>query len=125
MEKSIKTLFKTPKHHLSPNCCLLLCSYSKCLDVEEIIDNDITRKRHVTRRYLLDVIKRLRYPRQGIALQGRYNNDNFIYLVHLLGTNDEIIVKYLGSQIGYKYKYHDSQSKTLNITFFHVLHKSL
>ena len=68
-----------------------------------MIENDIAWKRQIKRRYLLDLIKSLKYiTRQGIALQGHNNNDNFIQLLHLLGTKNESIVKHMDEQVGYK-----------------------
>lgn len=91
-----------------------------------MINNDIPWKRHAGRRNFLDVIKCLRYlAKQAIDLQGRNSNNKFTQLLHLLGINDENIMKYLDGQIGYKYNHHESQNEMLNIMSSHVLRKNL
>ncbi|XP_066910497.1 zinc finger MYM-type protein 1-like [Clytia hemisphaerica] len=88
----------------------------KCLDVEEMIDNQLTEKRTVERKYLLQVIRCLRYlARQGIALQGDDGNDNFTQLLHLVGISDENLMKHLDGKIGSKYTHSDVQNELLNI----------
>ena len=48
------------------------------------------------KKYLLDVIRCLRYLAwQGISLHGNENNDNFTQLMMLLGTKDERIIAHL------------------------------
>ena len=76
--------------------------------------------------------KSLKYiTRQGIALQGHNNNDNFIQLLHLLGTKNEIIVKHLDEHVGYKCNHlvqsqvQSQQATTTSTTTLKVKIKSL
>ena len=50
-----------------------------------MIDDQITQQRKVERKYLLEVIKLLRYlVRQGIPLQGLDNNDSLTQILYLI-----------------------------------------
>ena len=61
-------------HHASSTYHLIV---AQCIDDGDIIDNQITQWTRVEHKYLLDVIKGLRYlARQGIPLPGLDNNDN-------------------------------------------------
>ena len=98
---------------------------SECEDVGDMIDKNTTQIRKVKQRYL-DVIKCLRYlSRQGIALQGHDENDNFTQLLRLLGTKDENILKQLDDSIGHKYTHHDFQNEILHIMASQVLRSKL
>ena len=60
------------------------------------MDNQLLKKREVERKYLIEVIKCLRYlARQEIALQGHDGNDNFTQLLRLIGTKDSNITDHL------------------------------
>ena len=73
-------------HHASSAYHLVIPS---CSNVGEMIDDQLTKRR---RKYLIDVIKCLRYlARQGIPLQGCDNNDNLTQTLLLLGTKDDNI----------------------------------
>ena len=61
-----------------------------CSDVGEMIDNQIIKRRQMERKYLIDIIKCLKFlSRHGIPLQGYDNNDNFRQTLLLLGTKDD------------------------------------
>ena len=78
------------------------------------------------RKYLLDVIRCLKYlGRQGIALQGHDDKDNFTQLVYLLGTKDKNIRDHVNGNIGHKYSHHDVQNELLNIMGTQVLREKL
>ena len=88
----------------------------KCHDVGEMIDSKITEQRLIERKYLLQVIRCLRYlGRQGIALQGHDDNDNLTQLLKLIGINDENVSNHLEGKIGNKYTHSDVQNELLNI----------
>ena len=77
------------------------------------------------RGYLIDVIRCVIYlARQGIALQGSVNNDNFTQLMLLLGTQDATIKSKLLSD-GKKYSHRDVQNELLSIMSKHVLIKKV
>ena len=64
-----------------------------------MVDDQITQRRKLKSKYLLDVIKCLRYlARQGIPLQGLDNNDNLTQILYLLRTKDDNITKHLQGQ---------------------------
>lgn len=87
-----------------------------------MLDDQITQRRQVERKYLLDVIRCVIYlARQGIPLQGLDNNDNLTQLLHLLGTKDDSIIKHLQGQVGHKYTHHNIQNELLNIMASKVL----
>ena len=110
-------------HHASSAYHLVIPS---CSNVGEMIDDQLTKRRQIERKYLIDVIKCLRYlARQGIPLQGCDNNDNLTQTLLLLGTKDDNITKHLQGQIGYKYTHHDTQNELLNIMASHVLRAKL
>ena len=68
------------------------------------------------RKYLLDVIRYLRYlVRQGLTSPGNENNDNFTRLMMLLRIKDGSIIAHLDGKIGNKYTHHDTQNELLNI----------
>ena len=80
------------------------------------MDKQISDRRSAERKYLLEVIKCLRYlGRQGVALQGHDGNDNFTQLLRLLGTKDKDIMNYLEGKIGLKYTHNDVQNELLGI----------
>ncbi|XP_066925948.1 zinc finger MYM-type protein 1-like [Clytia hemisphaerica] len=67
----------------------------------------------------------LRYlARQGLALQGTHQEDNFTQLLLLLGTKDPSIVKAL-DQSARKYTHHDVQNELLDIVARQVLSAKL
>ena len=114
---------KAPKcfaEHLKTTCHRIAATYFLVVpeseDIGEMIDKNTLQVRKAKQKYLLDVIKCLRYlSRQGIALQGHHENDNFTQLLCLLGTKDEKILKHLDDSIGHKYTHHDFQNKMLHI----------
>ena len=66
-----------------------------------MIDDQITQQRKVERKYLLEVIKLLRYlVRQGIPLQGLDNNDSLTQILYLIWTKDDNTTKHLQEQMG-------------------------
>ena len=94
----------------------------QCNNVREIIDDQIIQRRQVERKYLLDVIKCLRFlPLQGVSLRGLDNNDNLTQILYFLGTKDDNITKHFQGQLGHKYAYHDIQNKLLHIMASTVL----
>ena len=79
----------------------------------EMINEQITQRRQVERKYLLDVIQCFRYlAREGIPLQGLDNNDNLALILYL---------QHLQVQVGHKYMHHDIQNGLLHIMAFNVL----
>ena len=87
-----------------------------------MIDKNTTQIRKAKRKYLLDVIKCLRYlSHQGIAVQGHDENENFTQLLRLLGTKDENILTHLDESIGHKYTHHDFQNEIPYIMASQVL----
>ena len=65
----------------------------KCKDVGEMTNDNLVNVSEKERKYLLNVIRCLRYlARQGIASQGNGNNVNFMQQMMLLGTKDESII---------------------------------
>ena len=73
----------------------------QCNVVGEMIDDQITQQRKVERKYLLEVIKLLRYlVRQGIPLQGLDNNDSLTQILYLIWTKDDNTTKHLQEQMG-------------------------
>ena len=98
----------------------------KCNDVGEVLSSQLSQQRQVEKKYLLDVIKCLRYlGRQGIPFQGHDNNDNFTQLLYLLGSKDNNIMDHLNGKIGHKYNHHDVQNELLNIMANQVLRQKL
>ena len=90
------------------------------------MDSQLVQWRQLECKYLLEVIKCLRYlSRQGISLQGHNSNDNFTQLLYLLGTKDKNIMDHLDGNMGYKYNHHDVQNKLLNIMGAQVLREKL
>ena len=99
-------------HLVSPNCA----------DVGELLDKEVNQQRQVKRKYLLDVIRCLRYlGRQGISLQGHDGNDNFTQLLLLLGSKDSNITDHISGKVGNKYSYPDAQNELLNLMGTEVL----
>lgn len=82
----------------------------------ELLDNQLSKRRAEERKYLLEIIRCLRYlGRQGIALQGHVGNDNFCQLLRLLGTNNKSILDHLDGKIGKKYTHNEVQNELLDI----------
>ena len=114
---------KAPKcfhTHAESECHKMAVTYHlivpECQDIGELMDKQISDRRSAERKYLLEVIKCLRYlGRQGIALQGHDGNDNFTQLLRLLGTKDENIMNHLEGKIGHKYTHNDVQNELLGI----------
>ena len=133
ISKGFSNWKKAPKcfaEHQETTCHRIAAAYflvvPECEDVGEMIDKNTTQIRKAKRKYLLDVIKCLRYlSRQGIALQGHDENDNFTQLLRLLGTKDENILKQLDDSIGHKYIHHDFQNEILHIMASQVLRSKL
>lgn len=133
ISKGFSSWKKAPKcfsEHQSTTCHRTAASYClvvpECKNVDEMIDKNTVKIKEAKRKYLLDVINCLRYlSRQGIALQGNDENDNFTQLLRLLGTKDPNIMKHLDGSVGYKYTHHDIQNEILNIMASHVLRRKL
>ena len=80
------------------------------------MDSQLVQRRQLERKYLLEVIKCLRYlSRQGIPLQGNNNNDNFTQLSYFLGTKDKNIMDPLDGKVVHKYKHHDVENELVKI----------
>ena len=89
------------------------------------MDSQLVQRRRLERKYLLELIKCLRYlSQQGIPLQGRNNNGNFTQLQSLLGTKDKNIMDHHDGKVGHKYN-HDVQNELLNIMGAQVLREKL
>ena len=127
--KGFSSWKKAPPHfeerqetHCHKNTALHHVVIPKCKDVGEMTNDNLVNVREKERKYLLDVIRCLRYlARQGIALQGNENNDNFTQLMMLLGTKEESIVAHLDGTIGTKYTHQYIHNQLLNIMSRHVL----
>ena len=79
----------------------------------EMINEQITQRRQVERKYLLDVIQCFRYlAGEGIPLQCLDNNDNLVQILYL---------QHLQVQVGHKYTYGDIKNGLLHIMAFNVL----
>ena len=90
------------------------------------MDSQLVQWRQLERKYLLELIKCLRYlSQQGIPLQGHNNNDNFTQLQSLLGTKDKNNMDHLDGKVGHKYNHHDVQNELLNIMGAQVLRENL
>ena len=86
-----------------------------------MIDNQVIKRRQMERKYLIDIIKCLKFlSRQGIPLQGHDNNDNLTQTLLLLGTKYDNITKHIHGQIGHKYTYNEIQNELL--TSFHPMY---
>ena len=117
---------KTPKYfynHQDSACHQASSAYHlvipSCSDVGEMIDNQIIKRRQMERKYLIDIIKCLKFlSRQGIPLQGHDNNDNLTQTLLLLRTKDD-------NQIGHKYTHNDIQNELLSMILSHVLRARL
>ena len=87
-----------------------------------MIDDQITQQRQVERKYLLDVIKCLRYlVRQRIPLQALDNNDNLTQILYLLDAKDDSKTKHLQGQVRCKYMHHNIQNELLLVMASNVL----
>lgn len=85
-------------------------------------DDQITQRRQVKRKYLLVVIKCLRYLAcPWILLQGFDNNDYLTQILYLLKTKYDNITKHLQGQVGHKNIIHEIQNKLLHIMASNVL----
>ena len=81
------------KIHCHKSAALYHVVILKCKDVGEMTNDNLVNVSEKERKYLLNVIRCLRYlARQGIALQGNGNNFNFMQEMMLLGTKDESIM---------------------------------
>ena len=90
------------------------------------MDSQLVERRQLEYKYLLEVIKCLRYlSRQGITLQGHNNNDNFPILLYLPGTKDKNIMDHLDGKVSHKYNHQDVQNELLNIMGAYVLREKL
>ena len=98
----------------------------QCANVGESIDSQLDQRRQLEHKYLLEVIKCLRYlSQQGIPLQGHSNNENFTQLLYLLGTKNKNIMDHLDGKVGHKYYHLDAQNELLNIMGAQVLREKL
>ena len=114
------------REHQQKHCYKSAASYHvaipKCKYVGEMTNDNLVNVREKERKYLLDVIRCLRYlARQGIALQGNKNNDYFTQLMMLLGTNDKRIIVHMDGTLGNKHTHHGIQNELLYIMSRHVL----
>ena len=133
INKGFSAWKKAPKcfqAHQESKCHKAAASYQlivpKCQDVEELLDNQLLKKRAEERKYLLEIIRCLRYlGRQGIALQGHDGNDNFSQLLRLLGTHNKSILDHLEGRIGNKYIHNDVQNELLDIMAVLTLQQKL
>ena len=117
-------------NHQDPACHQASSSYHlvipSCSDVRGMIDNQIIKRRQMERKYLIDIIKCLKFlSHQGIPMQGHDNNDNLTQTLLLLGTKDDNITKHIHSQIGHKYTNNDIQNELLSIMLSYVLSAKL
>ena len=106
--------------HQDSACHQIVSAYHlivpQCNDVGEMIDGQITQRRQVQHKYLLDVIKCLRYlASQGIPLQDLDNNDNLNQVLYFPWTEDDNITKHFQGQVRQKYTNHDTQNELLHI----------
>ena len=94
LEKSTEMFLQLPRFRLSSGFLSLSLGHSS--DVGEMIDNQIIKCRQMERKYLIDIIKCLKFlSRQGIPLQGHDNNDNLTQILLLLGIIDDNITKHM------------------------------
>ena len=90
------------------------------------MDNQLSKNRARKLKYLLEVIRCLRYlGRQGIALQGYDGIDNFTQILRFLSTNDKNILYHLEGKIGHKYMHNDIQNEILDIMAVLTLQEKL
>ena len=133
IKKEFSSWKKTPKcfyEHRNSSCHKAAASYHlvvpQCANVGESMDSQLVQWRQLERKYLLELIKCLRYlSQQGIPLQGHNNNDNFTQLQSLLGTKDKNNMDHLDGKVGHKYNHHDVQNELLNIMGAQVLRENL
>ena len=133
IKKEFSSWKKTPKcfyEHRNSSCHKAAASYHlvvpQCANVGESMDSQLVQRRQLERKYLLELIKCLRYlSQQGSPLQGHNNNDNFTQLQSLLGKKDKNIMDHLDGKVGHKYNHHDVQNELLNIMGAQVLREKL
>ena len=90
------------------------------------MDNKQSKKRATEQKYLLEVIRCLRYlDRQGIVLKAQDGSDNFTQLLRLLSTNNKNILHHLEGKIGHKYRHNYVQNKILHIMAVLTLQEKL
>ena len=112
---------KSPKWFYSHENSVCLQAFSayhlivpRCNDVGEMVDDQVSQQREDELKYLLDIIKCLRYlARREIPLQGLDNNDNLTQILYLLRTKVDNLTKHLPGQVGHKYTHHDIQNELL------------
>ena len=98
----------------------------QCADVGGSKDSQLVQRRQLEHKYLLEIIKCLRYfSRQGIFLQGYNNSNSFAQSLYLLGKKDKNIMNHLDGKVGHKYNHHDVQNEFLNIMAAQVLREKL
>ena len=123
---------KAPKcfqDHQETNChntaaCMEIL-VPKCGDAKEMSDKAISDSRETERKHLINVIRCLRFlSRQGIAIQGNTDKDNFTQLLLLLGTKDPTIITNL-NKVRLKYTHHDIQNEILDIMSQHIIREKL
>lgn len=130
ISRGFRSWKKAPKcfeDHQQSKCHQAAAAYHliPSADIQELTNKNLIDSRRMHRAYLIDVMQSLRYlARQGIALQGTHNQDNFTQLLLLLGTKDRNILKTLG-QSGQKYIHHDVQNELLDIMAHQVLSSKL
>ena len=128
--KALAYIFKCFYNHQDSACHQAFSAYHLVIpnwsDIGEMVDNQIIKRRQMERKFLIDIIKCLKFlSRQGIALQGHDNNDNLTQTLLLLGTKDDNITKHIHGQIGHKYTHNDIQNELLSIMSSHVLRAKL
>ena len=109
---------KAPKcfeTHQQTNCHKAAASLEtvvgRCSDVVELTNQSIADSRQSDRKYLVDVIRCLRFlARQGMAILGNPGEDNFTQLLLLLSTKDPSIRSTL-ERSRLKYTHNDIQNE--------------
>jgi hypothetical protein len=102
-----------------------------CGDVLEMTLNELQKKRHSERKYLLKVMDCIRYlARQGIAFRGNDGNDNLTQLFKLLCKDDTAFLKRLDKEADlesgqHKYLHNDIQNEIIDLMARQVLSKKL
>ena len=123
---------KAPKcfeTHQQTNCHKAAASLetvvARCSDVVELTNQSIADSRQSDRKYLVDVIRCLRFlARQGMAILGNPGEDNFTQLLLLLSTKDPSIRSKL-ERSRLKYTHNDIQNELLDLMAQHVIREKL
>ena len=103
ISKELSALKKPPKWFYSHENSVSFQAFSayhlivpRCNDVGEMVDDQVSQQREDELKYLLDIIKCLRYlARREIPLQGLDNNDNLTQILYLLRTKVNNLTKHI------------------------------